>query len=216
MVVHDEGKFDPSSIPLQTWESYESELWERGSNQSIGSIIEAARADKSRGGSRSGSQYAPSLYGQPMMPQTQSYMNHSPSPSNYGGGSQVGGYFPQPDARQSMFSMPGVGQQYPGHMSGYGTPAMSVYGAPAATHMSGYGTPGGFMGQPQGYSGFPTQFQQSTPSIYGGSQMGGVMGGGFASGAATPAAMEHLVDVRSGAGVLPSDEVIKRDIRQRE
>lgn len=61
-VVHEEGKFDPSEIPLKTWAEYEAELWEksvtlfltqahaiqfladsypvyRGSNQSIGSII---------------------------------------------------------------------------------------------------------------------------------------------------------------------------------
>lgn len=29
LVIHDEGKFDPSSIPLKTWQEYENELWER-------------------------------------------------------------------------------------------------------------------------------------------------------------------------------------------
>lgn len=28
MVVHDEGKFDPKSIPLKTWTEFENELWE--------------------------------------------------------------------------------------------------------------------------------------------------------------------------------------------
>jgi len=28
LVVHDEGKFDPKSIPLKTWTEFENELWE--------------------------------------------------------------------------------------------------------------------------------------------------------------------------------------------
>jgi chitin synthase len=45
MVVHDEGKFDPSAIPLKTWQDFENELWEAGSNKSIGSLIEAGKRD---------------------------------------------------------------------------------------------------------------------------------------------------------------------------
>lgn len=29
LVVHDEGKFDPSSIPLKSWLEFENELWEQ-------------------------------------------------------------------------------------------------------------------------------------------------------------------------------------------
>ncbi len=71
MVLHEEGTFDPAEIPLQTWTDYENELWERNSARSIGSLIEAARAENKSLGSRAGSQYAPSLYGQPVMPTTE-------------------------------------------------------------------------------------------------------------------------------------------------
>lgn len=46
LVLHEEGKFDPSEIPLQTWSDYENELWEKGSNQSIGSIIAHGKRQK--------------------------------------------------------------------------------------------------------------------------------------------------------------------------
>ena len=43
LVIHDEGVFDPADIPLKRWADYEEELWEQGSNQSIGSIIAHGR-----------------------------------------------------------------------------------------------------------------------------------------------------------------------------
>ncbi|KAN0059843.1 Chitin synthase, class 8 [Thecaphora frezii] len=221
VVVHDEGKFDPSEIPLQTWTDYENELWERNSARSIGSIIEAARAENKSLGSRAGSAYAPSLYGAPMVPHNGSF-GHSPTPSQYGGpASQYGGTpsqygFPQPDvARQAPYGMGGYG--------GYGTPAMSTYGGPAST----YGAPaGGFMAPQQQFGstpsmyGYPQQYVQGAASVYGGSQfgMGNVGAGGAAvpaSGRATPTmGGEPLVDARTGSGQLPSDDVIKGDIRQ--
>ncbi|KAI6030517.1 family 2 glycosyltransferase [Pisolithus orientalis] len=39
IIVHDEGKFDPHSILLKTWNDYENELWDRESNHSIGSWV---------------------------------------------------------------------------------------------------------------------------------------------------------------------------------
>ncbi|KAG6837153.1 hypothetical protein H0H93_013743 [Arthromyces matolae] len=39
MIVHDEGKFDPRSIPLKSWTDYENELWDKESNHSIGSWV---------------------------------------------------------------------------------------------------------------------------------------------------------------------------------
>ncbi|KAI5481543.1 chitin synthase, glycosyltransferase family 2 protein [Pseudohyphozyma bogoriensis] len=45
VVVHDEGKFDPSSIPLKSWQDFENELWEAGSNHSIGSLIENSKQE---------------------------------------------------------------------------------------------------------------------------------------------------------------------------
>lgn len=34
LVIHDEGKFDPKAIPLQSWNDYENELWDNESNHS--------------------------------------------------------------------------------------------------------------------------------------------------------------------------------------
>jgi len=39
LIVHDEGKFDPRSIPLKSWSDYENELWDKESNHSIGSWV---------------------------------------------------------------------------------------------------------------------------------------------------------------------------------
>ncbi|KZT54073.1 glycosyltransferase family 2 protein [Calocera cornea HHB12733] len=39
MVVHDEGKFEPKSIPLKSWSDFENELWDKESNHSIGSWV---------------------------------------------------------------------------------------------------------------------------------------------------------------------------------
>ncbi|GAC95183.1 glycosyltransferase [Pseudozyma hubeiensis SY62] len=229
VVVHEEGTFDPSEIPLQTWTDYENELWERNSARSIGSIIEAARAENKSLGSRAGSQYAPSLYGQPVLPHNASF-GHSPSPSyggtpsqfgvypagpgsQMGGGSQIGagGYFPQDAARQSTYSLGG----------GYGGQAMSMYGLPAS---SSYVMPtggSGFMPQPFNTTasmyGYP-QPVAATQSIYGGSQLGFGAGG---YGGAVAVAEQQQQGARTSispdnpqpSGMLPSDSQIKLDIR---
>ncbi|MCO5583292.1 hypothetical protein L7F22_037202 [Adiantum nelumboides] len=233
IVKHDEGKFDPNEIPEQTWQAYEEELWERNSARSIGEIIEAARNDKSNTGSRAGSMYAPSLYGAPMMQQSPSY-GHSPSASQLGGamggGSQVGtpGYFPpgQMDAaRHSTYSLGGgmpQGQSYHGAMSGYGTPAMSMFGGPTATN------PGVYASQPTSMYGMPQmqsqQFQsgyfQGSPSMYGQSfyqpqqQQQQQQGSGQRSGRSTPGPAEGPLVDASTPGAVPADDVVARDIRQ--
>ncbi|KAF8688556.1 TRAFAC class myosin-kinesin ATPase superfamily Myosin family, partial [Rhizoctonia solani] len=45
MIVHDEGKFDPRSIPLKTWSDYENELWDKESNHSIGSWVPPSKKE---------------------------------------------------------------------------------------------------------------------------------------------------------------------------
>lgn len=54
LVIHDEGKFDEREIPLKSWHEYENELWERGSNASIGQLLaekeEAEAAALAEGG----------------------------------------------------------------------------------------------------------------------------------------------------------------------
>nr|ANG56510.1 chitin synthase 5.1 [Ustilago esculenta] len=224
VVVHEEGTFDPSEIPLQTWTDYENELWERNSARSIGSIIEAARAENKSLGSRAGSQYAPSLYGQPMVPTNGSF-GHSPSPSfggtpsQFGGyapgaGSQIGGYFPQDTARQSTYSLGGMQGAFGGPtMSMYGLPPSSTYGIPTGTS--------GFMPQPfnttQSLYGYP---QQTTQSVYGGSQLGF---GPITDPQSQQQPQQHqsVQPIQTsqtpprdpGLKALPSDSQIKLDIR---
>ncbi|GAA5975793.1 hypothetical protein JCM10908_005282 [Rhodotorula pacifica] len=57
LLIHDEGKFDPASIPLQKWTDYEEALWQEGDNESIGEIIEASKQQQA--------QEAASAYGLP-------------------------------------------------------------------------------------------------------------------------------------------------------
>ncbi|GAK64779.1 glycosyltransferase family 2 protein [Moesziomyces antarcticus] len=202
VVVHEEGTFDPSEIPLQTWTDYENELWERNSARSIGSIIEAARAENKSLGSRAGSQYAPSLYGQPVLPNNGSF-GHSPSPSFGGTPSQFGaypaagsqvGYFPQADARQSTYSL-----------GGYGGQTMSMYGMPAAGSV--YGMPGGSGFMPYAGGSMYGLPQQQTQSVYGGSQLGF---GGFAEQPVQPAQASMSGSPEAG---LPAEAQMKMDIR---
>ncbi|GAA5957121.1 hypothetical protein JCM3765_005413 [Sporobolomyces pararoseus] len=79
MVVHDEGKFDPKSIPLKTWTEFENELWEAGSNESIGEIIEASKQTQynQNRASEIGSAYG-QPYGSPSMMNVDPYNNNSP------------------------------------------------------------------------------------------------------------------------------------------
>ena len=58
LVIHDEGSFDPDEIPLKSWNDYENELWEKGSNASIGQLLaEKEEADYARAQRGEGSIY---------------------------------------------------------------------------------------------------------------------------------------------------------------
>jgi len=120
MVVHDEGKFDPRSIPLKSWTDYENELWDKESNHSVGSWVPPAKGGKDEYNSQTASLYGrETYYDPPAVPYGRSF---SPAPSYTGmaqGGSpgyvgsirQQSAYgFPQPHAadpfgRQSMVGM---------------------------------------------------------------------------------------------------------------
>jgi len=83
IVVHDEGKFDPRSIPLKSWSDYENELWDKESNHSIGSWMPPAKLkNDGYAESRTASLYGRETYYEPR--------GHSPSPS------QTGMMFPPP------------------------------------------------------------------------------------------------------------------------
>jgi chitin synthase len=77
IIVHDEGKFDPRSIPLKSWNDYENELWDKESNHSIGSWVPPTKL-KGDGyaESRTVSLYGRETYYEPR--------GHSPSPSQTG------------------------------------------------------------------------------------------------------------------------------------
>jgi len=77
MVVHDEGKFDPRSIPLKSWSDYENELWDKESNHSIGSWMPPTKLkNDGYAESRTASLYGRETYYEPR--------GHSPSPSQHG------------------------------------------------------------------------------------------------------------------------------------
>jgi len=78
IIVHDEGKFDPRSIPLKSWNDYENELWDKESNHSIGSWIPPAKF-KGEGYPES---HTASIYGRETF--YEPTRGHSPSPSQTG------------------------------------------------------------------------------------------------------------------------------------
>ncbi|CAO1629389.1 unnamed protein product [Parajaminaea phylloscopi] len=215
VLLHDEGTFDPSEIPLQTWQEYENDLWERNSNRSIGEILQSAAHKKSYEASQAAaSQYEPSLYGQtPMLPRSSSFAQSIGGNSAYFNGQQ------KPyDARQSTYSLGGMPVGDPrqstyslGGMGGFaGTPAMSMYGFPQQQQQQqpGYGGSSIFPSN----SGFPNQAMSmyGTPVVqHQGAEMqpSGSRASGFGA----------LVDTSvpgTSSPSLPSDEAIARDLRQ--
>ncbi|GJE86394.1 Myosin domain-containing chitin synthase 8 [Phanerochaete sordida] len=80
MVVHDEGKFDPRTIPLKSWNDYENELWDKESNHSIGSWVPPSKFhNDGYAESQTASMYGRETYYEPAMSRA-----YSPSPSQAG------------------------------------------------------------------------------------------------------------------------------------
>lgn len=77
MIVHDEGKFDPRSIPLKSWNDYENELWDKESNHSIGSWAPPAKL-KGDGYAETASFYGKETYYEPSQAPSQIGMYHPP------------------------------------------------------------------------------------------------------------------------------------------
>jgi len=111
VVIHDEGKFDPKSIPLKSWNDYENELWDQESNHSYGDSYMPPH--KSEYGSRAGSMY------QSMLGPESQYAGRE---SLYHGSQYTGGY----DQRSRALSPAG---SYDGR-GGLGSHAGSIYDAP--------------------------------------------------------------------------------------
>ncbi|THH06259.1 hypothetical protein EW145_g4215 [Phellinidium pouzarii] len=105
MIVHDEGKFDPRSIPLKTWSDYENELWDKESNHSIGSWVPPAKVkNDGYADSRTASLYGRETYYEPRS------------------------YSPVPSQMQMQMAM----QMYPppGYQSGRNTPVGAYNNSP--------------------------------------------------------------------------------------
>ncbi|CED82854.1 glycosyltransferase family 2 protein [Phaffia rhodozyma] len=112
LVIHDEGHFDPKSIPLKTWNEYENELWERESNKSVGSWVPPS---KRAIGTEAGSLYGrETVYDAPVSRHESSYdryQDYSPEgmygsrPASVAGG---GHYTPslQPSGLQHSYRPP--------------------------------------------------------------------------------------------------------------
>jgi len=79
MIVHDEGKFDPRSIPLKSWNDYENELWDKESNHSGGSWAPPKLQHDGYAESRTASIYGNETYYEPAMSRA-----YSPAPSHMG------------------------------------------------------------------------------------------------------------------------------------
>ncbi|CAH7687581.1 putative chitin synthase class V [Phakopsora pachyrhizi] len=209
LVVHDEGKFDPTSIPLKTWQEYENELWERGSNKSIGSLLN----DKQNALGKEGSLYGQeTAYDPPMM------MPHSRTQS-------PGLFEGNMDARSMMSGYHGAGSVMlmpQTSMGGYADPmtgrAMSVHS---------YGGPG-MMGGAMSNHGMMMEPPSRMASPFGMPMNSGMMTSGRGSMAGTPGPaapfMYESVDNASRRGSasgmlmspgvgLPSDNQIVADIR---
>ncbi|BGP46627.1 hypothetical protein JCM10450v2_002474 [Rhodotorula kratochvilovae] len=188
LLVHDEGKFDPASIPLRTWSSFEADLWETGSNASIGEIIEASKHEREQ--SAYGAPYgAPSAYGaastRDFSPQRVGAVGHYAAPS-------LAGSLP-PGAAASVYA----GSAYPASANPYAQPgALSTF-AGAGRRDS---TTSFFAANALAQAGV-------LPAGHRGSS-GDLLAGGVGGYAASPRALSPI-----GRGI-PHDEVIVHDVQE--
>jgi chitin synthase len=165
-VGFDEGKFDPKSIPLKSWNDYENELWDQESNHSDGTwgpgkseymgdykesmYGQSLHAQSMYGAPQSQSMYgAPqSMYGRGSVQQGSQlgagYNMRSPrglspsgSYSDLRGGSRAGSYGGDAPPRGTFYAAPAMGDA--NSYSGHGHDAGSLYGA------------GSFYAQPMGH-----------------------------------------------------------------
>jgi chitin synthase len=118
LVISDEGKFDPNSIPRKKWEEYQAELWEaqtqRGLDDTRSEVSGYSYATKSYAPTASDyGGYAPpgyqsrpmsqmDLHMMPPMPRSQTRMSMAASDVI----SQRGGYGPMGDMELSMIELP--------------------------------------------------------------------------------------------------------------
>lgn len=207
VVIHDEGSFDPAEIPLKTWAEYENELWDRGSNQSVGTLLDDQKQDKaavesaygsapsnwvpSFAGSKASSKAGSMFAGASVQPHGTQWSGTAP-PSIYGADPEVAGA--AGSLAMPMHSVQGTAPPIYGqvHPAGYasGLPSPMLYG-PGSVHYRPRGSGRG--------------------SVYSSSMMGGYSGFETPGTWAAPASMR---DQTYGApNAPPTDAVLEADIR---
>ncbi|KAL1408451.1 Chitin synthase, class 5 [Vanrija albida] len=151
LVIHDEGKFDPKSIPLKSWNDYENELWDQESNHSQDTWLPPQKSEYLEGSRQSaynsqygsqyglGSIYQPSTFGHDTQPTQRSRGAISPagSYSDIRGASRNGSYQDVP-ARGTFYAAGGRGgdtSSY-GHGDAQSLYAGSFYGQPPLAPVS--------------------------------------------------------------------------------
>jgi chitin synthase len=104
VVVSDEGKFDPASIPKKRWEEYQAEMWEQHTirdDQSVVSGYTYATKRPFGAGSVVGSEYGGMPPSRPMshldIPRYANHSRMSLAPSGYGGDSMEMANLPSDD-----------------------------------------------------------------------------------------------------------------------
>lgn len=210
LVIHDEGTFNPNDIPLKSWHDYENELWERGSNQSIGQIL-AEKQEMSYAGGGYGNRHGGegSIYGH------ESVMNFASRPRTPM--SELGAR----SFHQALNSYSGAHTPLPGNMTPGGGMAYASSRAGSIHHghhgsYDSYAAAGAMGYQyPPGAEGYEMQgqnpFQPSIPM-----QMGMPVGMGMhqhSHSRQSFGSMSAFMAARSPPGTMPSDEQLEMDVR---
>jgi chitin synthase len=135
LVMADEGKFDPKSIPVMTWDEYEASMYDDdmngggyfNDNASVGSHG-SQRSGYSQGTYYSQQSYLskPGQYGQ-MAPSNQSFMMHPPAPQSVRGASPAFN-----SSNLPPYQSPTPGYATPTPMMGFNGPPIGQYGVPPA------------------------------------------------------------------------------------
>lgn len=224
LVIHDEGEFRPSDIPLKSWVDYENELWERGSNASIGQILAekqemsfagGAYGNKNHGGEGSiyGHESVMNFTSRPRTPMSElgarsfhqalnSYSSAAHTPLH--GNMTPGGGMAYASSR--------AGSLHHGHMGSYDSAAYAGGAGPAgyaypSGHAEGYEMQGQNPFQPP----MPMQMQMQMP--VGAMPMGGGMSHSHTQSRQSFGSLSAFMAARSPPGTMPSDEQLEMDIR---
>ncbi|KAL7424340.1 hypothetical protein Q5752_000022 [Cryptotrichosporon argae] len=194
LVIHDEGKFDPRSIPLKSWNDYENELWDR----------ESAHSDAALDPPPPKSQYsrAPSMYSYDAP-----YDPYAPAPYR--------SVSPQSSAHDLRAASAASASRLFDSPRGAGPDTRSFYGAPLVPQHTGYtydgrSYAGSMYGDARSYHGAPAGAAPYGYPAHGHAYAGSVasaVGAGAGTGAVTGA-------TGPGAHGEPSDAQLEESIKR--